>query len=207
MVKKKIDTKEKKNIILASSSPSRRKILNATGIKFLSKKPTVDEEVLKTSFKGNPKNLALMLAEEKALSVSQDYSNSYVIGADQVLSFKGASFNKPKTLKQAKENLMVFRGKKHKLESATAIAHNGRIIWRHQESPVLTMRNFSDSFLNSYIKIAGDKTLLSSGGYSIEKEGSQLFSKVDGDFFTIVGLPLVPLLQKLRKLKPMGILE
>ena len=207
MVKKKIDTKEKKNIILASSSPSRRKILNATGIKFLSKKPTVDEEVLKTSFKGNPKNLALMLAEEKALSISQDYSNSYVIGADQVLSFKGASFNKPKTLKQAKENLMVFRGKKHKLESATAIAHSGRIIWRHQESPVLTMRNFSDSFLNSYIKIAGDKTLLSSGGYSIEKEGSQLFSKVEGDFFTIVGLPLVPLLQKLRKLKPVGILE
>ena len=207
MVKKKIDTKEKKNIILASSSPSRRKILNATGINFLSKKPTVDEEVLKTSFKGNPKNLALMLAEEKALSVSQDYSNSYVIGADQVLSFKGASFNKPKTLKQAKENLMVFRGKKHKLESATAIAHNGRIIWRYQESPVLTMRNFSDSFLNSYIKIVGDKTLLSSGGYSIEKEGSQLFSKVEGDFFTIVGLPLVPLLQKLRKLKPVGILE
>ena len=207
MVKKKIDTKEKKNIILASSSPSRRKILNATGIKFLSKKPTVDEEVLKTSFKGNPKNLALMLAEEKALSVSQDYTNSYVIGADQVLSFKGASFNKPKTLKQAKENLMVFRGKKHKLESATAIAHSGRIIWRHQESPVLTMRNFSDSFLNSYIKIAGDKTLLSSGGYSIEKEGLQLFSKVEGDFFTIVGLPLVPLLQKLRKLKPVGILE
>ena len=207
MVKKKIDTKEKKNIILASSSPSRRKILNATGINFLSKKPTVDEEVLKTSFKGNPKNLALMLAEEKALSVSQDYTNSYVIGADQVLSFKGASFNKPKTLKQAKENLMVFRGKKHKLESATAIAHNGRIIWRYQESPVLTMRNFSDSFLNSYIKIAGDKPLLSSGGYSIEKEGSQLFSKVEGDFFTIVGLPLVPLLQKLRKLKPVGILE
>jgi septum formation protein len=207
MVKKKIDTKEKRNIILASSSPSRRKILNAAGINFLSKKPAVDEEVLKTSFKGNPKNLALMLAEEKALSISQDYSNSYVIGADQVLSFKGASFNKPKTLKQAKENLMVFRGKKHKLESATAIAHNGRIIWRHQESPVLTMRNFSDSFLNSYIKIAGDKTLLSSGGYSIEKEGLQLFSKVEGDFFTIVGLPLVPLLQKLRKLKPVGILE
>jgi septum formation protein len=207
MVKKKISIKEKKNIILASSSTSRRKILNATGIKFLSKNPAVDEEILKMSFKGNPKNLALMLAEEKALSVSQDYSKSYVIGADQVLSFKGASFNKPKTLKQAKENLLVFRGKKHKLESATVIAHNGRIIWRLQESPVLTMRSFSDSFLNSYIKIAGDKTLLSSGGYSIEKEGSQLFSKVEGDFFTIVGLPLVPLLQKLRKLKPVGFLE
>ena len=207
MVKKKLNIKEKRNIILASSSPSRRKILNATGINFLSKTPTADEEELKKSFKGNPKNLALMLAEEKALSVSQNYSNSLVIGADQVLSFRGASFNKPKTFKQAKENLRVFRGKKHKLESATTIAHNGRIIWRHQESPALTMRNFSDSFLNSYIKMAGDKTLFSSGGYSIEKEGSQLFSKVEGDFFTIVGLPLVPLLQKLRKLKPVGILE
>ena len=207
MIKKKISTKEKKNIILASSSPSRRKILNATGINFLSKNPNADEEALKIGFKGNPKNLALMLAEEKALSVSQDYIKSYVIGADQVLSFKGATFNKPKTLKQAKENLRVFRGKKHKLESATTIAHSGRIIWRHQESPALTMRNFSDRFLNSYIKMAGDKTLLSSGGYSIEKEGSQLFSKVEGDFCTIVGLPLMPLLQKLRKLKSMGISE
>ena len=207
MVKKKINIKKEKDIILASSSPSRRKILSATGVKFLSKKPAVNEEVLKMSFKGNPKNLALMLAEEKALSVSQNFNKSYVIGADQVLSFKGAPFNKPKTLKQAKENLKLFKGKKHKLESATTIAHKGRVIWRHQESPMLTMRNFSDSFLNSYIKMAGVKTLLSSGGYSIEKEGLQLFSKVEGDFFTIVGLPLIPLLQKLRKLKPIGILE
>ena len=195
-----------KRVILASSSPSRRKILNSSGINFSAKAPDVDEDSLKKKFKGTPKKLALMLAEKKALSLSSKHSSALIVGADQVLSFRGSAFNKPKSLKEAKKNLKLFRGKTHKLESATAIAHNGKIVWRHEESPKLTMRNFSNAFLEHYINSAGDKTLLSSGGYSIEKQGSQLFSKIEGDFFSIIGLPLIPLLQKLRKLNCEGVL-
>ena len=198
---------ELKPVILASTSPSRRSILKSAGIVFTARSPDVDEDILKKKFTGSPKKLALMLAEKKALSLSSKYELALVIGADQVLSFKGDAFNKPKSLEEAKKNLKLFRGKTHKLESATAIAHKGKIIWRHEETPKLTMRNFSNNFLEHYIESAGEKTLLSSGGYSIEREGAQIFSKVKGDFFSIIGLPLIPLLQKLIKLKSAGVLE
>ncbi len=207
MTKKGNKTIKKYKTILASSSQSRRGILKDAGLNILSKAPSVDEDALKKTFKGGPKSLAIMLAEEKALSISRDHKDTLVIGADQVLSFAGKAYGKPKSLNQAKESLRRFKGKTHKLESATAIALNGKIIWRHQDSPALKMRDFSDKFLNLYIKKAGKKTLLSAGGYSIEKEGSQLFSKIEGDFFTIIGLPLIPLLKKLRILNSAEVCE
>ena len=207
MEEKKGGKKTKSRIILASESPSRKNILKSSGISFSARRSGVNEDEIKKVFKGSPKELSLALAEAKALAVSKNTFAAFVIGADQVLSFKGKPFNKPKSLKQAKENLLLFRGNKHRLESATTIAHKGKIIWRHQDSPCLTMRNFSNRFLNAYIKKSGKTTLLSSGGYSIEKEGSQLFSKIEGDFFSIIGLPLIPLLERLRRLKALGIDE
>ena len=207
MNKKNKEALKKYKTILASSSQSRRGILKEAGLNILSKAPNVDEDALKKTFKGSPKGLAIMLAEEKALSVSREHKDTLVIGADQVLSFAGKAYGKPKSLNQAKESLRKFKGKTHKLESATAIALNGKIIWRHQDSPALKMRDFSDKFLNLYIKKAGKKTLLSAGGYSIEKEGAQLFSKIEGDFFTIIGLPLIPLLKKLRILNSAEVCE
>ena len=201
----KIDKKTDKAVILASESPSRKNMLESSGIDFVSVPSGVNEYEIKEIFKGSPKELALALAEKKAISVSKNIRSALVVGADQVLSFKGKPFNKPRSLKQAKENLLLFKGKKHTLESATTIACDGKIIWRHQDSPCLTMRRFSNKFLDIYIKKAGKNTLLSSGGYSIEKEGAQLFSKIDGEFFSIIGLPLLPLLEKLRKLKARGV--
>lgn len=205
MKEDKVDIKLDRTVILASESPSRKNILTSSGIDFVAMSSGVKEDEIKGIFKGSPKDLALALAEAKALSVSKNIKSALVVGADQVLSFKGKPFNKPKSLKQAKENLLLFKGKKHTLESATTIAYGGKIIWRYQDSPCLSMRRFSNKFLSTYIKKAGKNALLSSGGYSIEKEGSQLFSKIEGEYFSIIGLPLVPLLEKLRKLKAKGV--
>ena len=161
---------KKNSIILASSSVSRRKIMDATGIKYTPLKPLANEENLKKNFKGTTKKLALMLAEKKALSVSSKYNDSYVIGADQVLSFRGKVYNKPKTTKEAEENFRLFRNKIHYLDSATVISLNNKIIWRNEQSPKMKMRNFSDEFLKNYIKKVGKQVTLSAGGYSIEKQ-------------------------------------
>ena len=198
---------KKIDIILASSSRSRRKILSDAGVKYKSMKPPVDEESLKNGFKGSTKKLALMLAERKALSVSKKHKESIVIGADQVLSFKGKVYNKPKTIKEAEKNFKLFKNKTHYLDSATVIALNNKIIWRNEQSPKMKVRNFSDKFLKNYLKEAGKEVTFSAGGYSIERNGIQLFSKVEGDFFTIVGLPIIPLLEKLRKIKSAAVIK
>ena len=195
------------SIILASSSRSRRKILSDSGVKYKSIKPLVDEEYLKKGFKGSTKKLALMLAEKKALSVSKMNKDTIVIGADQVLSFKGKVFNKPKTIKEAEKNLKLFKNKTHYLDSATVIAYNDKIIWRNEQSPKMKLRNFSDKFLKNYLRKVGKEVTLCAGGYSIEKEGIQLFSKVEGDFFTIIGLPIIPLIEKLRELNSVAVIK
>tara|TARA_Y100000591_G_scaffold266297_1_gene240066 strand:- start:545 stop:1147 length:603 start_codon:yes stop_codon:yes gene_type:complete len=198
---------KKIDIILASSSRSRKKILSEAGVQYKSMKPLVDEESLKNGFKGSTKKLALMLAERKALSVSKKHKESIVIGADQVLSFKGKVYNKPKTIKEAEKNFKLFKNKTHYLDSATVIALNNKIIWRNEQSPKMKVRNFSDKFLKNYLKEAGKEVTFSAGGYSIERNGIQLFSKVEGDFFTIVGLPIIPLLEKLRKIKSAAVIK
>ena len=194
-------------IILASSSRSRKKILKDSGVQYKSIKPLVNEEYLKKGFKGSTKKLALMLAEKKALSVSKVHKDAIVIGADQVLSFKGKVFNKPKTIKEAEKNFNLFKNKTHYLDSATVIAYNDKIIWRNEQSPKMKLRNFSDKFLKTYLKKSGKQVTLSAGGYSIEKDGIQLFSKVEGDFFTIIGLPILPLLEKLRELNSVAVIK
>ena len=113
----------------------------------------------------------------------------------------------PKTIKEAEKNFRLLRNKTHYLDSATVISLNNKIIWRNEQSPKMKMRNFSDEFLENYLKKVGNQVTLSAGGYSIEKQGGQLFSRIDGDFFTIIGLPIIPLLEKLRRLKANGIIK
>ncbi|MEO8559522.1 MAG: Maf family protein [Rhodospirillales bacterium] len=188
-------------IVLASSSATRQRMLREAGLAFDSQSPGVDEEEVKLSLKGSKASAAQIaetLAELKALRVSQGRQEALVIGADQVLDCNGTLFDKPPDMDHAKAQLMALRGKTHVLATAVCVAQNGARLWHHNAQAKLTMRNFSDEFLDRYLGEAGEDVLSSVGVYRLEGPGAQLFTKVDGDFFTILGLPLLPLLDFLR---------
>ena len=144
------------------------------------------------------RNIADCLAELKALRVSRSDPASWVIGADQVLSADGEIFEKPGTVEGARLQLKQLRGKQHILHSAVCVAQNGQVLWRHVGEAKMTMRPFSDAFLETYLVDAGADILGSVGAYHVENLGIQLFSKIDGDIFTVQGLPLLALLDFLR---------
>lgn len=188
-------------LILASGSAARRRMLEAAGLTFSVESPRVDEEAAKASLRAegmNPRDQADALAELKALSVSRK-REGFVIGADQMLAVDGTVLDKPKTLAEAREHLVRLRGKTHELLTAAVVAKEGAIIWRRVDVPKLKMRAFSDAFLDDYIEHAGDATLLSVGAYQLEGLGAQLFERVEGDYFSVLGLPLLPLLAFLRE--------
>lgn len=187
-------------IILASSSPSRRKILKNAGIDFLAKKPLITESREKKKYKGPQKRLALYLAEKKALSIKSQ-KDTIVIGADQVLFFQGKIFDKPRSINEAKKHLSLLSGRTHSLVCGTVITKNDRIVWKHTEECKMMMHKLEKNYLDQYLKLTGKKVLRSVGAYTIEGYGTRLFRKVDGDFFSIVGLPLIPLLNEIRKLE------
>jgi septum formation protein len=187
-------------IVLASSSPSRRKILKNSGIDFLVKKPPITESKEKKKYKGPPKKLALYLAEKKALSI-KSIKDTLVVGADQVLFFQGKIFDKPRSINEAKKHLLLLSGKTHSLVCGTVIAKNDRIVWKHMEECKMTMHKLENNYLDHYLKLTGKKVLTSVGAYKVEGYGVRLFRKIDGDFFSIVGLPLTPLLNEIRKLE------
>lgn len=141
---------------------------------------------------------ALTLARMKAERISRRHEGALVIGADQVLDLDGTWFNKPEDMGQAKATLIALRGRTHGLATAACVSRDGTQIWHHVETPRLTMRNFSDAFLDDYLERAGDGILSSVGAYRLEGMGAQLFAQVEGDYFTILGLPLIPLLDFLR---------
>jgi septum formation protein len=188
----------KKKIILASASSSRANILKSSGI-FIEQEPAdVDEDTVKTSFRnqnGSAAQVAEMLAERKALDVSRRHGGALVIGADQMLDCDGVWFDKPADLVQVRNHLTALRGRTHELLSAVCVVRDGACLWRHLESAHLTMRPFSDVFLEEYIENVGEKACLSVGAYQLEGRGAQLFSRIEGDYFTILGLPLLPLLE------------
>ena len=187
-------------IILGSSSPSRRKILKNSGVIFTTKKPPLNESKEKRKFKGSKKELPIYLAEKKALSINSK-KQDLVIGADQILLFKGRVYDKPKSLAEAKKHLLEFSGKTHHLISGTVIARNKTIIWRHLSLAKMKMHQLTKKTVDDYLALSGKKILKSVGAYNIEGYGVKLFNKIDGDYYSIVGLPIIPLLNKIKKLE------
>ena len=183
-------------IILASKSAARRAVLTGAGVPFEVAVAGVDEDAVKTAMLAQgatPRDVADALAEIKAVKISAGRPG-FVIGSDQTLEFEGQLYDKAETLEAAAERLKTMRGKPHKLHSAVVVAKDGAPIWREIVSATLTMRDFSDEFLASYLELEGEEALGSVGCYRLEGPGAQLFSKIEGDYFAILGLPLMGLL-------------
>lgn len=180
-------------LILASTSPIRRQILDAADVIYEAVAPSVDEDVLKGRF-SDPAEIAGELAAAKACSVSGDW----VIGSDSVVSVGGKLFDKPKDRGEAAEHLRFFSGKPMVLTSAVALAQNGTEEWRHVDSATLQVRELSDAFITSYLDAEWPEVGYCVGVFRLEGRGVQLFESIDGDHFTILGMPLLPLLGALR---------
>ena len=188
-------------IILASGSATRFAILRDAGVQFSVERPHVDEASIIESLiaeKARPRDVADLLAELKSAQVSNRHIGALVIGADQVLSLGARIFQKPGDRAVAREQLLALRGQTHTLSSAVCLSREGSVIWREVREAQLTMRNFSERFLEAYLELAGEDILGSVGAYQVEKLGIQLFSRVEGDHYTILGLPLISLLAFLR---------
>ncbi len=191
-------------LVLASGSRIRADLLKNAGLDIEVDPADVDERVveaplLEAGF--SPEDLASVLAEAKANDVSDRRAGDLVIGADQILAFEGERRTKPEDMEAARRQLLAFSGKTHELHSAVVISKNGEAIWRHVSTARLTMRELSPAFIGHYLAAAGEDVLSSVGAYQLESLGVQLFEKIDGDYFTILGLPLLPLLAELRSLK------
>ena len=187
-------------LTLASGSVSRRAVLTAAGVSFDWMSPGVDETAVKTEQLGagaSPQNIAEVLAGLKAVAVSRERPG-LVVGADHTLDLDGYLFDKPHDLAGAKATLTALRGTTHRLHSAVAVARAGAVVWRHCETAVLTMWAFDDAFVDRYLADQGETVLSSVGAYLLEGQGIQLFETIEGDYFSILGLPLLPLLRFLR---------
>lgn len=190
-------------LILASSSPFRRMLMENAGLSFEAHPAKVDERLIEAPLErdgASPDAIALVLAKAKAREVSDRFSGALVIGSDQTMSLNDRTFHKPKSMEEAAQHLMALSARTHRLNSAVALAYNGDIVWEHVSSAGLTMRALTPEFIARHLTRVGDRALTSVGAYQLEGEGLQLFSKIDGDYFTILGLPMLPLLSKLREL-------
>jgi len=193
--------RESKLVVLASASSSRANLLRSAGITFDTIPAKVDEDAVKESLGAEGASAvqcAETLAELKAVKISQRHPNTLVVGADQLLECEGKWFDKPVDMAGAKTHLETLRGQTHILATSVVVAMNGARIWHHNASPSLTMRTFTDTFLRDYLVDVGPAALSSVGAYQLEGRGIQLFDRIDGDFFTILGLPLLELLTFLR---------
>jgi len=189
-------------VILASASGTRRRILENAGVAFTAEAASVDEDTVKTALRAEGAaaiEAAESLAELKAQRVSQLHPDALVIGADQILLCGDQWFDKPADMDQAAAHLRALSGKTHSLETALCLLRGGRRIWHHRAAPRLTMRLFDDDFIADYLAAVGEAALTSVGAYQLEGRGAQLFSRIEGDFFAILGLPLMPLLDILRE--------
>jgi septum formation protein len=190
-------------IVLASASPSRAALLRAAGAPFSVIVSRVDEDEVKARLLGagaGPEVVARELAELKARTVSE-HAEGLVIGADQTLDLDGVLHDKPRDLDESRERLRSLRGRRHSLHAAVAVACKGEVKWSTLETARLTMRAFSDEFLEDYLERQGAAVTASIGAYLLEGEGIQLFDTIEGDYFAILGLPLLGLLAFLREAK------
>jgi septum formation protein len=188
------------DIVLASKSASRAAVLKAAGLTFAQVSPGVDEDAIKAGLRAEGASIAKqadLLAETKALKVSASHAG-VVLGCDQMLDLDGEAFDKVSTREEAREVLRRLRGKTHVLQSAIVACVEGAAVWRHLSQPRLRMRAFSDSFLETYLDVIGERAFESVGCYQVEGRGAQLFERIEGDHFSILGMPLLPLMQWLR---------
>jgi septum formation protein len=188
-------------IILASGSVARGRLLHDAGIRVAIERAGLDEEDIKHAFRAegrSAQDCATALSEAKATRVSDRRPGTLVIGADQILVCEGAWFDKPADMDEARRQLLALRGKPHELVTAVTVVRDGAVLWHHVARPRLAMRAFSDGFLDAYLASIGDRALATVGAYELEGLGAQLFARIDGDYFSILGLPLLPLLDFLR---------
>jgi septum formation protein len=188
-------------LILASGSAARAKLLADAGMIFTVERPNVDEDAVKAGLRAEGLSIrdqADALAEVKALSVSRKRPGALVIGADQMLALGDQAFDKPASLEEARTHLQRLRGATHTLVTAAVLAKDGAVIWRQIDSPRITMRDYSDAFIAQYLDAMGVAAFASVGAYQLEGLGAQAFARVDGDYYAILGLPLLGLLTVLR---------
>ena len=187
-------------VTLASGSASRRALLTGAGVMAQAVAPNVDEDSYRTAMRADGvsvRDQAMQLAEMKAVRVSQSRPG-LVIGGDQMLALGEEALDKPRDLAEAKNHLLRLSGKSHTLETAIVVCEEGRPVWRHVARPKLTMRPLSPEFIDDYVARCGTALLTTVGAYQLEGYGAQLFSRIEGDYFSILGLPLLPLLDYLR---------
>jgi septum formation protein len=184
-------------IILASSSPIRAALLRNAGLAVQTQPARIDEETIRKALDSegaSPRDMADTLAEMKAARVAARHPQAIIIGCDQVLEFEGKAFAKPEDQQRLRAQLETLRGQTHRLLSAVVVYQDARPVWRHVGVARLTMRPVSDAYLSEYLQRHTDDLFDSVGGYKLESEGVRLFSRIEGDYFTILGLPLLPLL-------------
>jgi septum formation protein len=190
-------------IVLASASPFRKKMLEDAGVDVEAVPAEIDERAVDAALEGTgatPEDVAQVLAEAKALDVAARRPAALVIGCDQTLSLGAEILHKPRDMEEARRRLLALSGRTHRLNSAVALVRDGDTIWRHVAIAEMTMRRLDPAFVGRHMARVGDRVLQSVGAYQIEGEGIQLFERIEGDHFTIVGLPLMPLLSALREL-------
>ncbi|MBS3649766.1 Maf-like protein [Pseudaminobacter sp. 19-2017] len=190
-------------IILASASPFRLAMLVNAGLEVVSVRPQIDERAAEAPLLDSgvaPEEVAQILAEAKAIDVSQRQLGALVLGCDQTLNLGDEIFHKPADMEAARRHLLKLSGKTHHLNSGVVLARDGQVLWRTVSIATMIMRKLDPGFIGRHLARVGDRALQSVGAYQIEGEGIQLFEKIEGDYFTIVGLPLLPVLAALREL-------
>lgn len=190
-------------LILASQSPFRRMLMENAGLTFSAEAAAIDERAVEAALSKRsptPPEVAEALAVEKARDVAGRNPGAFVIGSDQTLSLEGRVFHKPADMAEAKSHLLSMSGRTHELNCGVALVRDGETLWKHVSIARLTMRPLSEDFVDRHLARVGTRVLASVGAYQLEGEGVQLFERIDGDYFTILGLPLLPLLAKLRDL-------
>lgn len=190
-------------LVLASASPFRRQLLENAGIPFEAEAARIDERAIEAPLEAggaSPDAVALELAIAKARDVSARRPGALVLGSDQTLSLGTTVYHKPKDMAEAAQHLASFSGKTHRLNSAIALIRDGEVLFRHVSHAEMHVRDLSEAFIAHHLTRVGNAALASVGAYQLEGEGIQLFDRIEGDYFTILGLPMLPLLNKLREL-------